>query len=117
MEVYIMSKNEIGECPFCNGGNLRYCEPIIEEELIYPWKCEDCGSYGQEAYKTEFIGHRNTKKGKKYSEENRECQWCKKLKPHTEGKFKVDLGFICDTCIRAIESRGEKLSFLDEEIW
>lgn len=46
-----------------------------------------------------------------------ECQWCNKLKPNTEGKVEVDLGFLCDTCIKAIESRGETLCFLDEEVY
>ena len=59
-----MLKNEIGECPFCNEGNLRYYEPIIEEEeMIKPWECEDCGAFGEETYKIEFIGHCNTQEG------------------------------------------------------
>ena len=59
-----MLENEIGECPFCGEGNLRYYEPIIEEEMVYPWKCEDCGAFGEETYKIVFIGHYNTHESK-----------------------------------------------------
>ncbi|HOA80016.1 MAG TPA: hypothetical protein PKK61_02990 [Defluviitaleaceae bacterium] len=45
------------------------------------------------------------------------CQWCDKLVYNTDGKVEVEMGFLCDTCIRAIESRGEKLYFLDDEVF
>ncbi len=38
------------------------------------------------------------------------CQWCSKLSPKRELHEEADLGLLCDSCIRAMESRGETLN-------
>lgn len=41
------------------------------------------------------------------------CEWCGKLLLINELRKEVNLGYLCDECRRAIESRGEKLTFED----
>ena len=38
------------------------------------------------------------------------CQWCNELSTTRELHEEADLGLLCDSCIRAIESRGEALN-------
>ena len=38
------------------------------------------------------------------------CQWCGKLSTTRELNEEADLGLLCDSCIRAMESRGETLN-------
>ena len=51
--------NEQGYCPKCHNYNLDYQALRIEDDgmCYYPWKCEDCGTQGEEWYKLEFQGH------------------------------------------------------------
>jgi hypothetical protein len=52
-----------------------------------------------------------------------ECTWCEELYDRSECRKEVDLGWLCDRCEEAIKSRGETLTFrennyfdfLDEE--
>ncbi len=37
------------------------------------------------------------------------CQWCSELFPESELRKEADLGHLCDRCIMAIHSRGERL--------
>jgi len=48
---------EPGICPFCEKeGNLDYGTlEIIDEQIMYPWGCPDCGGSGEEWYRMEFI--------------------------------------------------------------
>jgi len=48
---------EVGTCPFCEKeGNLDYGTlEIIDEQIMYPWGCPDCGGSGEEWYRMEFI--------------------------------------------------------------
>ena len=42
-------------------------------------------------------------------EEHFLCIWCEDLVPKSELRKEVNMGYLCDTCIQAIHSRGEKL--------
>lgn len=54
------------------------------------------------------------------NEDTVECKWCSELFDKSECRYEVDMGWLCDTCIAAIKSRGETLTFregvLDESI-
>lgn len=39
-----------GVCASCGSDKLIYSDPIIEDELIYPYECEDCRAKGKEYY-------------------------------------------------------------------
>jgi hypothetical protein len=39
-----------GVCASCGSDKLLYSDPIIEDELIYPYECEDCHAKGKEYY-------------------------------------------------------------------
>lgn len=47
-------------------------------------------------------------------EETAICAWCKEEFPIYDMKKEVNLGYLCDSCQRAIESRGEELVFESE---
>lgn len=42
------------------------------------------------------------------------CDWCKGKFPVSELNKEIELGYLCDNCKRAIESRGETLTFIEE---
>lgn len=44
-------------------------------------------------------------------EDMQECTWCNELYPEADMRYEHDLGWLCYTCIQAIKSRGEKLTF------
>lgn len=51
---------EIGICPVCGSDDLTFEGMKADGDLnIYPWKCEDCGTEGEEQYTVTFIGHYN----------------------------------------------------------
>jgi hypothetical protein len=39
------------------------------------------------------------------------CSWCGEIYDKTDLQEELNLGLLCDSCIRAIESRGEELNF------
>lgn len=39
-----------GVCPKCGSDRILYSDPIIEDNLIYPYECEECHAKGQEIY-------------------------------------------------------------------
>jgi hypothetical protein len=43
-------------------------------------------------------------------EEWKLCTWCEEIYPMSELRKEADMGYLCDHCIQAIWSRGEKLS-------
>lgn len=45
------------------------------------------------------------------NEEYDYCEWCGELMPTSEMRKETKLGYLCDTCQSAIESRGEKLTY------
>lgn len=45
------------------------------------------------------------------NEDDVECKWCGELFDKSEGRYEVDMGWLCDYCIAAIKSRGETLTF------
>lgn len=47
-------------------------------------------------------------------EELVECAWCNREVPKCECRKEVDMGWLCDSCERAINSRGETLTFEEE---
>lgn len=50
--------NEQGRCPKCNSDSLQYESLNIDGDFIYyPWRCEQCGTSGEEWYQLHFTGH------------------------------------------------------------
>ena len=46
---------EIGKCPKCGSMYLDYGTLVDRYHYVYyPFKCEDCGTEGEERYNTEF---------------------------------------------------------------
>ena len=41
------------------------------------------------------------------------CEWCKELMPIDEMREEIQLGYLCNTCQKAIASRGESLTYKD----
>ena len=51
---------EVGVCPVCGSEDLTFEGMRAEDDLnIYPWKCEDCVTEGEEQYTIRFNGHYN----------------------------------------------------------
>ena len=46
-----------------------------------------------------------------------ECTWCNDLFPKDECRYEVDLGYLCSRCEAAIKSRGETLTFKENNYW
>lgn len=44
-----------------------------------------------------------------YEEETAACEWCGEEYPLSELREEKDLGYLCEHCIQAIWSHGEKL--------
>ena len=44
-----------------------------------------------------------------FKEETVICKWCGEEIPLSEAIKEADMGYLCDTCVRAISSRGEDL--------
>ena len=44
-----------------------------------------------------------------FTEEYKQCQWCKESFPESDLREEVDIGYLCYRCIKAIQSRGETL--------
>ena len=42
------------------------------------------------------------------------CSWCKDMFEKADCKKEKDMGWLCDQCQRALESRGVELEFEDE---
>ena len=42
------------------------------------------------------------------------CKWCGEEIPISEAVKEADMGYLCDTCVRAITSRGETLNIIEE---
>lgn len=42
------------------------------------------------------------------------CEWCKEPFPESDLKKDMHLGWLCDYCVDALESRGEKLTLMEE---
>ncbi len=57
MESFL--KNKEGICPACGESNLEYGEMVLDEDnLFFPYKCDNCGTKGEEWYHLDFSGHR-----------------------------------------------------------
>ena len=55
--------NLAGHCPFCGKQNLEYSKEFLHNaNLIFPWKCKDCGASGREVYYLDFVYHENCEK-------------------------------------------------------
>lgn len=46
-----------------------------------------------------------------------ECKWCEDLFDKSECRYEVDLGWLCSRCEAAIKSRGETLTFRENNYW
>jgi hypothetical protein len=46
-----------------------------------------------------------------------ECTWCEDLFDKSECRYEVDLGWLCSRCEAAIKSRGETLTFRENNYW
>jgi len=50
--------NIAGECPKCGSGELNYFSSrLLEETILYPYQCNDCGLNGTEVYDVTFNTH------------------------------------------------------------
>lgn len=50
-------------------------------------------------------------------EEAVKCTWCDEVFPNSECRYEVDLGWLCSRCELAIKSRGETLTFKENNYW
>lgn len=51
------------------------------------------------------------------NEDTVECTWCEDLFDKSECRYEVDLGYLCSRCEAAIKSRGETLTFRENNYW
>ena len=51
------------------------------------------------------------------NEDTVECTWCEELFDKSECRYEVDLGWLCSRCEAAIKSRGETLTFRENNYW
>lgn len=51
------------------------------------------------------------------NEDTVECTWCNDLFDKSECRYEVDLGYLCSRCEAAIKSRGETLTFRENNYW
>lgn len=51
------------------------------------------------------------------NEDEVECTWCEELFDKSECRYEVDLGWLCSSCEAAIKSRGETLTFRENNYW
>jgi hypothetical protein len=51
------------------------------------------------------------------NEDTVECTWCNELFDKSECRKEVDLGWLCGRCEAAIKSRGETLTFRENNYW
>ncbi len=51
------------------------------------------------------------------NEDEVECTWCNDLFPKDQCRYEVDLGYLCSRCEAAIKSRGETLTFRENNYW
>jgi hypothetical protein len=51
------------------------------------------------------------------NEDTVECAWCNELFDKSECRKEVDLGWLCSRCEAAIKSRGETLTFKENNYW
>jgi hypothetical protein len=51
------------------------------------------------------------------NEDTVECTWCNELFDKSECRKEVDLGWLCSRCEAAIKSRGETLTFRENNYW
>jgi hypothetical protein len=51
------------------------------------------------------------------NEDEVECTWCNDLFDKSECRYEVDLGYLCSRCEAAIKSRGETLTFRENNYW
>ena len=59
-QQFVDGEGEAGVCPVCGSENLAYEEMRADNTgSIYPWKCNACGTEGEETYEVTFTGHYN----------------------------------------------------------
>lgn len=46
-----------------------------------------------------------------------ECTWCEELYDKSDCRYEVNLGWLCSSCQAAIKSRGESLTFKENDYW
>jgi hypothetical protein len=51
------------------------------------------------------------------NEDTVECTWCEDLFDKSECRYEVNLGWLCSRCEAAIKSRGETLTFKENNYW
>ena len=51
------------------------------------------------------------------NEDEVECTWCEDLFDKSDCRYEVDLGWLCSRCEAAIKSRGEPLTFRENNYW
>lgn len=99
----------ITECTCLNCGK-EISDPddtvIINGEKQVCWECAE-----QLAKEAKNEQQQIQMCGKNNFEEYQICKWCDELYPESELRKEEHLGYLCNRCIKGIESRGEKLDF------
>lgn len=55
--------NRQGYCPFCGKPSLEYSKEFFHNDnIVFPWKCEECGASGREVCRLDFLYHENCEK-------------------------------------------------------
>jgi hypothetical protein len=89
--VETMEENEDAvECVCCQE---LYPKDECKHDEKHGWICPDC------------------------TDEVVECTWCEELYDRDQCRYEVDLGWLCDHCEAAIKSRGETLTFRENNYW
>ena len=87
------------EFPEYNYGEYDGCFEVCQEEV-----CKVNKGINHTEDEKEVLNEEET-------EETVECVWCNHLVPKGECRKEVDMGWLCDRCEQAINSRGETLTF------
>ena len=108
-------KTNGGESPLQPKGKKMNCETCKKEfepnDTIFTINgqevCYDCA---QAAAKKAIEEEREIEILDQNFEEHFLCVWCEDLFPKSELRKEVNMGYLCDTCIQAIHSRGERVT-------
>ena len=65
----------------------------------------------------DFVALREDEDEPNIDEDTVECTWCNDLFDKSECRYEVDLGWLCSRCEMAIKSRGETLTFRENNYW
>lgn len=96
-----------------NDGNLLDKLRAYRAELGDDFKIEEC----QRKPIPEGMTIEQLVEEMEENEDTVECTWCNDLFDKSECRKEVDLGWLCSRCEAAIKSRGETLTFKENNYW